>query len=119
MAPLYYHKIDAFVAVMPRGVGLDDDEGNVDRVSLVLHAVGEAVLPVDHEADGRGRAQEQEHAERRKARRSPGQPLHRSLVELSLGEAPCTGRRIRPSNRRFATGAEGADLAGSGSGRNR
>lgn len=53
-----YHKIDAVLGIMPRRVGLDDNEGYLDRIPLVVDVVGEALLPVDHEADGRSTVQE-------------------------------------------------------------
>ena len=53
-----YHKIDAILGIMPRRLGLDDNEGCVDHIPLVLNVVGEALRPVDHEADSRSIMQE-------------------------------------------------------------
>ena len=58
-----YHKIDAVLGIMPRRFRLDDDEGYVDRIPLVVGVMGEALLPVDHEADSRGIVQERHEAD--------------------------------------------------------
>ena len=58
-----YHKIDAVLGIMPRRVRLDDNEGYVDRIPLVVGVMGEALLPVDHEADSRGIVQERHEAD--------------------------------------------------------
>ena len=58
-----YHKIDAVLGIMPRRVCLDDNEGYVDGIPLVVDIMGEALLPVDHEADSRGIVQERHEAD--------------------------------------------------------
>ena len=78
-----YHKIHAVLGVMPRRLRLDDDEGHVDGVPFVVVVVGEALLPVDHEADGRGTAQESHEAQGQEHPRSEAPPPDNPLRPAS------------------------------------